>query len=148
MCEDEWADEYLLMGLRLAEGISMADYSVISGNSLDSEKINFLEQIGMERVAAYSLRLARYLKKNLEQIEGVTVLGPGAPAWESAITTFKIDRIPFDDLFRHLFREHKLRCRVVPERGLNALRVSTHVFNDFSECDRVIEATTEALNKA
>ena len=112
------------------------------------EAIAFLEQIGMERVAAYNRKLARYLKEKLAQIDGVTVPGPRAPTWDSAITTFKTDRIPYDDLFRYLLREHNLRCRVVSERGLNALRVSTHVFNDIAECDKVVEATIEALNKA
>ena len=112
------------------------------------EAVAFLEQIGIERVAAYGQRLAGYLKEHLEQIEGVRVIGPAAPAWGSAITTFATDRVPYDQLFRYFFREHKLRCRVVSERGLNALRVSTHIFNNLAECDRVVEATIDALKNA
>ena len=112
------------------------------------EAVAFLEQIGIGRVAAYSRRLARYLKEHLAQVDGVTVLGPRAPAWESAITTFKTDRVPYDQLFRYFIREHKLRCRVVSERGLDALRVSTHIFNTIAECDQVVEATIDALNNA
>lgn len=112
------------------------------------EAVAFLEQIGIERVAAYSRRLARYLKEHLAQVDGVTVLGSRAPTWESAITTFKTDRVPYDRLFRYFIREHKLRCRVVSERGLDALRVSTHIFNTIAECDQVVEATIDALNNA
>jgi len=107
--------------------------------------VAFLEQIGIERVAAYGQQLARSLKDRLRQIEGVHVLGPDAPALSSAITTFKTDRVPYDKLFGYFLREHKLRCRVVSERGLNALRVSTHIFNTVAECDRVVEATIDAL---
>ena len=70
------------------------------------------------------------------------------PLWtirSGAITTFVTDRVPFEQLFRYFLREHNLRCRVVPEQGLNALRVSTHIFNNTAECDRVVEATIEAL---
>ena len=52
---------------------------------------------------------------------------------------------PYGELFGYFLREHKLRCRVVSERGLNALRVSTHIFNAVAECDRVVEATIAAL---
>ncbi len=107
--------------------------------------VAFLEHIGMERVAAYGQHLARYLQARLRQIEGVTVLTPDDPSLSGAITTFKTDRVPYDELFRYFLREHKLRCRVVSERGLNALRVSTHIFNAIAECDRVVEATVAAL---
>lgn len=42
----ENADEFLVMGLRLAEGIDLARYEVLSGAPLDPERIAFLEQEG------------------------------------------------------------------------------------------------------
>ncbi len=42
----ENADEFLVMGLRLAEGIDLARYEVLSGVPLDPERIAFLEQEG------------------------------------------------------------------------------------------------------
>ena len=41
-----------------------------------------------------------------------------------------------------------MRCRIVTERGLDAVGVSTHLFNSEAECDRVVEATRTALEDA
>lgn len=42
----ETADEFLVMGLRLAEGIDLARYEALSGRPLDPERIAFLEGEG------------------------------------------------------------------------------------------------------
>jgi oxygen-independent coproporphyrinogen-3 oxidase len=42
----EVADEYLLMGLRLAEGIDPARYSALAGRSLDPKRISILREEG------------------------------------------------------------------------------------------------------
>lgn len=110
--------------------------------------VAFLEQIGMERVAKRGQHLAHYLQEHLRQLDGVTVLTPEDPMLSASITTFKTDRVRYDDLNRYFAREYKLRCRVVTERGLDALRVSTHIFNSIAECDRVVEATVAALENA
>lgn len=100
--------------------------------------VAFLERIGMERVGAYGQHLARHLQDRLRRIDGVTVLTPEDPALSASITTFRSARIPYDALYKRL-AEAGLRCRVVTEQGLNAVRVSTHVFNDETDCDRVAE---------
>ncbi len=43
----ENADEFLVMGLRLAEGIDLARYEALSGQPLDPERIDFLEGEGL-----------------------------------------------------------------------------------------------------
>ena len=43
-------------------------------------------------------------------------------------------------------REYQLRCRRVTEVGLNAVRVSTHIFNSEADCDRVAEAVAAILD--
>lgn len=47
LMHEERADEFLLMGLRLSEGISLSRYKELSGSALSPEKIDFLEKIGM-----------------------------------------------------------------------------------------------------
>jgi putative oxygen-independent coproporphyrinogen III oxidase len=56
----ETADEYLLMGLRLAEGIDPARYSAISGRELDSSRIAILREEGaLETTAGGRLRVTQ-----------------------------------------------------------------------------------------
>ncbi|MEM7214038.1 MAG: radical SAM family heme chaperone HemW [Pseudomonadota bacterium] len=44
---EEHADEFVLMGLRLAEGLDIARFQEISGSSFQNDKLQFLESIGM-----------------------------------------------------------------------------------------------------
>ena len=110
--------------------------------------VRFLNEIGMERVAAYGRRLARRLQEGLREMEGVTVLTPSDPALSGSMTTFRTERVPYDRLFSYLLETHGLRCRVVTERGLDALRVSTHIFNSPEDCERVLAGTREAIERA
>ena len=102
--------------------------------------VAFLEEIGMERVAAYGRDLGVYLHKQLQELDDVEVLTPQDPALRAGITTFQFDRVPYKEVYRRLVTDHKLRCRIVSERGLDAIRVSTHIFNNRDECDQVVEA--------
>lgn len=42
----ETADEYLLMGLRLAEGIDPARYTALAGRALDPKRVSILREEG------------------------------------------------------------------------------------------------------
>lgn len=56
----EAADEYLLMGLRLAEGIDTARYHALSGRSLDPKRISILREEGaVETTADGRLRVTK-----------------------------------------------------------------------------------------
>ena len=56
----ETADEYLLMGLRLAEGIDLDRYNAISGRTLDPKRISILREEGaVETTADGRLRVTQ-----------------------------------------------------------------------------------------
>ncbi len=107
--------------------------------------MEFMTSIGMDRVAEYTRGLGVYLQEQLAALDGVEVLTPADPMLRGGMTTYKIRGTKYDDLYRHLFNNHRLRCRVVSEQGLDALRVSTHIFNSKADCDRVVEGTRELL---
>ncbi len=110
-----------------------------------SAAIARLEDIGMERVAAYGKSLATYLQNGLREIKGVVVLSPETPAMRAGITTFQTAGVPCREMYRRLVQDFKLRCRIVTERGMDAIRVSTHIFNNQAECDRVLEAVEQIV---
>jgi oxygen-independent coproporphyrinogen-3 oxidase len=57
---EESADEMLLMGLRLREGISVARYAKMSGRHFDARNVDFLIEHGfVERLASNRLRATR-----------------------------------------------------------------------------------------
>jgi len=47
LTRSEEADEFLLMGLRLAEGIDLARYEVLSGRGLSSSRLSILQEEGL-----------------------------------------------------------------------------------------------------
>lgn len=110
--------------------------------------VRFLEQIGIERVAARGQRLAQLLQHQLRAIDGVEILTPEDPSLSAAITTFKLSAVPYDRVYRYFVNAHKLRCRIVTERGLDAIRVSTHIFNSEADCLRVADAAAAARTHA
>ena len=56
----ETADEYLLMGLRLAEGIDLDRYNALSGRTLDAKRISILREEGaVETTADGRLRVTQ-----------------------------------------------------------------------------------------
>ncbi len=47
LSREDWAAEYLLMGLRIEEGISLARYAELAGRDLNAVALNFLMQDGL-----------------------------------------------------------------------------------------------------
>ncbi len=59
LTREEMADEFLLMGLRLAEGIDPARYEALAGRSLDAVRIAVLEENGLvETTSSGRLRVS------------------------------------------------------------------------------------------
>jgi selenocysteine lyase/cysteine desulfurase len=105
--------------------------------------INFLQKIGMENIWKRDQALSTRLFKGLKSIPFISVLSPESSTERSALVTFKHEKIPFGDLQRHL-DTYKLRTRGVGEGGVNALRISTHLYNTPDEVDRAIQAVKTA----
>ncbi len=59
LTREEVGDEFLLMGLRLAEGIDPARYAALAGRTLDPVRIAALREHGLvETIAAGRLRVS------------------------------------------------------------------------------------------
>jgi selenocysteine lyase/cysteine desulfurase len=111
------------------------------------EAVRFLEDIGMERVAAYGRRLALRLRDKLAEIPALVLLTPSAAQLSASMTSFRVQGLKGSDLYNYLLQEHRIRCRYVPERRLDAVRVSTHLFNSSAECDRLAEAVALGVRR-
>ncbi|HUG11616.1 MAG TPA: aminotransferase class V-fold PLP-dependent enzyme [Opitutaceae bacterium] len=109
-----------------------------------AEAVRWHERLGRERIASRGRELAERIRDGLSGVAGIEVLTPRAAALRGSITTFRHERAGAHTLFGYLMKEHKLRCRPVTEQGLEAIRVSTHVFNSPAESDRVVAAVRAA----
>ena len=107
--------------------------------------VRFQEQVGRERIAAHGRALAAQVRAGLAKIRGVEILTPESPAMCASMVTFRASAVPFGRMFERLFKDHGFRCRPVSEQKLDAVRVSTHVFNSPAECDALVVAVDKIV---
>jgi selenocysteine lyase/cysteine desulfurase len=105
-----------------------------------AEAVKFHEAIGTARIATRTRALTERVRSGLAGLRGVDILTPSAAGMSAAIITFRVASLPYDQLFGLLMKDHAIRTRPVTEQKLNALRVSTHMFNSPAECDALVEA--------
>ena len=106
--------------------------------------IDFLTTIGMENVWTRIAALSTAFLNGLQEIPNVEILSPVDSSARSAMITFKMKNLEYLKLQSFLAEKYKLRTRGVGEGGVNALRVSWHLYNSFEEVNRVLEGVKEA----
>ncbi|MFI5358150.1 MAG: aminotransferase class V-fold PLP-dependent enzyme, partial [Opitutales bacterium] len=100
-----------------------------------AEAVRFQNEIGRDRIAARGHALADHVRAGFAKIDGVEILTPADPGMCGSILTIHSPKMTHGKIFEHLLADHHLRCRPVDEVGLDAVRVSTHLFNSIEECD-------------
>ena len=113
-----------------------------------AEATRFQTEIGRDRIAARGHALADHVRTGIEKIPGLEILTPSEPAMHGSILTFHSPKLGHKAIFERLLVDFRLRCRPVDEVGLDATRVSTHLFNSVEECDHLITAIGEVFKKA
>lgn len=106
--------------------------------------VRLQEEIGRDRIAARGRELATRLLTELGRVPDLTVLTPRHDELRASLTTIRHARAGAHRFSGHLMEKHRLRCRPVSEQGLEAVRISTHVFNSPADCERIIAAVRAA----
>jgi len=109
--------------------------------------IHFLQSIGMRRVWRHGLALGQQLSAALETMEGVELLSPVSDSLQSSLTTFRIPSLDHREVYRQISADG-FRVRIVNEDDLQAIRVSTHVYNSEEECEQLLDAVGKLAAKA
>jgi len=104
-----------------------------------AEAIGFVRTIGMDRIREHNRRLSERFLSGLESIPGAIVLSPAEERYRSAMITFRLVEAPYRDVTGALGRKG-FRVRPVGEVGLDAVRVSFHVYNNESEVEGALDA--------
>lgn len=100
--------------------------------------IEFLNEIGMEEVNKRIHSLGKYTQDALLSCgDKIKLLTPTEEISYCGINGFQITGVHFETFYKKA-GEEKIRIRMVPENGLNLLRVSTHIYNTTSEIDQLI----------
>ena len=99
--------------------------------------IDFLESIGMENVSQRIMELSTHLVEGLKEIPRVKLLTPLEKESRAGMVTFTLADTHFRDFGKRAAKE-KFRIRLVPESQLDAIRISTHIFNNREEIERFV----------
>jgi selenocysteine lyase/cysteine desulfurase len=110
--------------------------------------VQFHEAVGRERIARHGRELAEALRTGLERIPTIEVLTPAVPELRASMTTFRTPKLGYSEIFGRLWKDHQFRCRPVSEQGLDAVRVSTHLFNTADEVERLVAAVHDVVTAA
>ena len=96
--------------------------------------IDFLDSVGMEKVSQRVRELSTYLVEGLKEIPRVKLLTPLEKVSRAGMVTFTLADTNFRDFGKAAAKE-KFRIRLVPESKLDAIRISTHMFNNHEEIE-------------
>jgi isopenicillin-N epimerase len=102
------------------------------------EALDFHRQVGAERVWRRIQFLSDHLRSGLQSIPRVRILTPVEPGRSAGLTSFNLEGIPHTKALERLAKKAHFVLRAVPE--LNAIRVSTGIYNNTSELDLLLSA--------
>lgn len=104
--------------------------------------IKFIRNIGIESVWRHDKSLAAHLYSELEKIPDIELLSPMNDEDRGAMVTFKHRKIGYNEVGARLGKAN-FRTRGVGEDHLDAIRISTHVYNNMDEVDRLLDNVRE-----
>lgn len=106
--------------------------------------VDFMNEIGLERVQTHIRGLAKYLQDKLLALpDEIEMLTPTEDASRAMMIGFRVRKMDYQKFGDYAHKEG-FRIRIVPESGLNSVRVSTHIYNNESEIDQFLEILKKA----
>ncbi len=107
--------------------------------------VAFHENIGKKKVEDRLRELSNYLYMGLSQFtEKLDILTPNKEKSRICMVTFKPKEMDYRE-FSKKASQNGFRIRVVPESKLDAIRISTHVYNSKTQIDDFVTFTKNTL---
>jgi selenocysteine lyase/cysteine desulfurase len=110
-----------------------------------SAAIDHMSAIGFDRIEARLHYLTTRLRIGLDQVAHGRFHLLTPPNSVTGLTTIKLHNMDYHEFANKLMSAHKIRTRVVAESGLDANRLSVHVYTSESDVDRFISAASEVI---
>jgi len=113
-----------------------------------AKAIEFQNKIGREQIENRVKQLANYLQEQLIGLgKGIEMLTPTESISKGAQIAFKLTEKDTQKL--HGFcQEKKIITRFVPENNINCLRVSTHIYNSYTDIDAFLKTLDVFLHSS
>ena len=103
--------------------------------------LNFVNTLGQKNIEKRCRFLSDYLKNGLEEIQGVTLLSGASPSLSAPGSTI-FEKDGLDAMEAVPLIENKIQTHIDEHQrdGHNAIRVSTHFYNNTGEIDSLLSA--------
>jgi selenocysteine lyase/cysteine desulfurase len=103
--------------------------------------LNFVNTLGQENIEKRCRFLSNYLKDGLEKIQGVTLLSGASPSLSAPGSTI-FEKDGLDAMEAVPLIENKIQTHIDEHQrdGHDAIRVSTHFYNNTGEIDSLLSA--------
>ncbi|MES2381294.1 MAG: aminotransferase class V-fold PLP-dependent enzyme [Bacteroidota bacterium] len=106
--------------------------------------IDFINTIGQQNIHERIKYLGNYTQEKLLALgDKIELLTPTEAISRCAVNGFRIKGVDYAKFYQTAV-ENKIRIRMVPENGLNSLRVSTHIYNNTGEVDKLIKLIADS----
>lgn len=100
--------------------------------------IDFVKSIGIKRIEKHNRELGEAFYQGLSEIPDANILSPVESDYRTSLITFKIEGKNYKEIGKAI-GEKNIRVRLVGEAGLDAVRVSFHIYNNLNEVNRILE---------
>lgn len=107
--------------------------------------VDFIESIGMDNIYNRIKSLGKYTQQRLQEFDRVQLITPTEERSYCAVNGFRIKGVEHTK-FHTFCLENKVQIRSVAENGLNSLRVSTHIYNNKADVDRLMDMIRKTIS--
>ncbi|HEY1032630.1 MAG TPA: aminotransferase class V-fold PLP-dependent enzyme [Flavipsychrobacter sp.] len=105
--------------------------------------VDFIETIGIDNIHKRVKALGNYTYNELMAFgDKVEVITPAEPESRCAVIGFRVKGVDSNKFYTYCL-ENSVRIRYVAENGLRSLRVSTHIYNNKQEVDKLMELISD-----
>lgn len=113
-----------------------------------SAALDFLEELGLERIHERMAQLASYARVAIRDHVGLSLATPEAAPLRGALTAFRLpDGVNPEALRNALWERYRIEAPIIERPDRLLIRVSTHFYNTTEEIDALAKALPELLHK-
>jgi selenocysteine lyase/cysteine desulfurase len=106
--------------------------------------IDFQSAIGQERIESRVRALHAYARRRLAAVPGIKFHTSAHASLNSGILAFTLPNLKNADAVETLKKRHRVWTRTM-EYDLNAIRISTHIYNSESDLDQLMDGLADIL---
>ena len=124
----------------------LQDYAGIIGSKA---AVEYLERVGMDNIARYDSELLRYMMSSVEDVKGLSIVGPSDPSLRRSVFSFNIEGLGAHDVAMMLDSIDGIMIRsgmhcahsYFDSRGIHgSARASVYLYNNRTDIDRFAAA--------